>query len=237
MPIIATAAWSISKAVTAHFPSAGSGLARYAARFPGVEVNTTFYRRHRPDTFVRWAADVPEDFRFAIKMPKTISHEHRLKGIEAELDLFLADIAGLGKKLGPLLCQLPPNLRFDADVAEAAFAAMRARHSGPIVLEPRHPSWAGAEAGALMRRHGIDPVLADPPVIWKAVDFTLPPRYIRLHGTPKIYYSAYDDAEIDAFIRLLPPNGWCVFDNTASGAATSNALTALSRLPAASREA
>lgn len=91
MPIIATAAWSISKAVAAHFPSAGSGLARYAARFPGVEVNTTFYRRHRPDTFVRWAADVPEDFRFAIKMPKTISHEHRLKGIEAELDLFLAD--------------------------------------------------------------------------------------------------------------------------------------------------
>lgn len=230
MPIIATAAWSIAKAVAAQFPAEGSGLARYAARFRGVEVNTTFYHRHRPETFVRWAASVPEDFRFAVKMPKTISHERRLREIEADLDLLLADIAGLGEKCGPLLCQLPPSLRFEAAVAETAFAAMRARFPSMIALEPRHRSWTGAEARALLDRHGIEPVLADPPVIWTVADFDRPPRYIRLHGKPQIYYSAYTDTEIDAFLRLLPPEGWCVFDNTASGAATRNALTALPRL-------
>ena len=76
----------------------------------------------------------------------------------------------------------------------------------------------------------IERVLADPPVIWSRADVTKPLRYIRLHGKPKIYYSAYAEAEIKDFSRLAASDGWCVFDNTASGAATENALAMLSMI-------
>lgn len=229
MPVIATAAWSIPKTVAARFPQEGSGLARYAAVFPGVEVNSTFYRRHRQDTFARWAGSVPDDFRFALKMPREITHAKRLAGISGLFAEFLGDIAPLGEKRGPLLCQLPPSLAFDARVAGEAFAAMRDAHAGPIVIEPRHASWTGETARELLRRFRIDRVLADPPLIWHDADFPTV-SYIRLHGKPKVYYSSYDGREIDAFLEKLAPDGWCVFDNTASGAAIENALTALERL-------
>ena len=227
MPIVATAAWSVPKSVADRFPPDGSVLERYAAVFKGVEINSTFYRRHRPDTFARWAGSVPDDFRFAVKMPKEITHVRRLKAIEETLDVFMADIAHLGGKIGPLLCQLPPNLAFDRDVAELALTSMRKSHAGEIVIEPRHPTWTSEEARGLLESLAIERVLADPPVIWSASDFARAPRYIRLHGKPKVYYSAYTDDEIGEFHALAAPDGWCVFDNTASGAATENALTML----------
>lgn len=226
MPVIATAAWSIPARVAGRFPREGSGLARYAAVFPGVEVNSTFYRRHRPDTFARWAAAVPAEFRFALKMPRDITHGKRLSGIAPLFAQFLDDIAPLGDKCGPLLCQLPPSLAFDAETAGEAFTAMRAAHAGVIAVEPRHRSWAKQAARELLRHFSIDRVLADPPRVWAAEDFTAA-SYIRLHGSPKIYYSSYDDGAIAAFLARLAPHGWCVFDNTASGTAIDNALSAL----------
>ena len=227
MPIVATAAWSVPKSVADRFPPEGSVLERYAAIFRGVEINSTFYRRHRPDTFVRWADSVPDDFRFAVKIPKEITHVRRLKAIADTLDVFMVDISHLGGKVGPLLCQLPPNLAFDPDVAAPALTSMRKNHAGEIVIEPRHPTWTSAEALGLLESLAIERVLADPPVIWNASDFLASPRYIRLHGKPKVYYSAYTDDEIGDFHALAAPDGWCVFDNTASGAATENALTML----------
>lgn len=224
MPIVATAAWSVPKSVADRFPREGSVLERYAAVFTGVEINSTFYRRHRPDTFARWAASVPDDFRFAAKMPKEITHIRRLEAIDDALALFLEDVSNLGGKLGPLLCQLPPNLAFDRNVAEPALALMRKRHAGEIVIEPRHSTWASEEVLKLLESLKIERVLADPPVIWDSSDFAQPPRYVRLHGKPKIYYSAYAEEEIRDFHALVAADGWCVFDNTASGAATENAL-------------
>lgn len=227
MLIVATAAWSIPKSVVDRFPRQGSVLERYAAVFKGVEINSTFYRRHRPDTFARWAGSVPNDFRFAAKIPKAITHGRRMEAIEDEFADFLADISPLGGKLGPLLCQLPPNLAFDRMIAKRALASMRERHVGEIVLEPRHPTWASEDARAILENLSIERVLADPPVIWDASDFISPPRYIRLHGKPKIYYSAYTTDEIRDFHDLAAPEGWCVFDNTALGSATENALAML----------
>lgn len=227
MPIIATAAWSISKTVADRFPSEGSGLSRYASVFSGVEINTTFYRRHRPSTFARWAGSVPEGFRFSLKLPKEITHVAAMRGIGALFQLFLADIAPLGEKRGPLLCQLPPSLAFDAEHMTRAFGTMRDAEPGPIFIEARHASWASEEALALLDTHAIDRVLADPAPVWPAEDFTDPPRYIRLHGSPRMYYSSYAAAEIAAYSKLLAPDGWCVFDNTASGAAIENALAVL----------
>lgn len=225
MPIIATAAWSIPKAVAARFPKEGSGLSRYAAVYRGVEINSTFYGHHKVATFSRWANSVPSDFRFAVKIPKEITHVRKLKDIGGEFGVFLREIAPLGEKLGPLLCQTPPTLTFDPYDAERAFETMRSTHPGPIVLEVRHESWAADQATALLARYSIDRVLADPAPVWRTSDFPHPPRYVRLHGKPKIYYSSYDEQEILSFAKLLAADTWCVFDNTASGAACENALT------------
>ena len=229
MPIIATAAWSIPRTVAAAFPDEGSGLARYASVFDGVEVNSTFYRRHKTSTFERWAATTPEAFRFAVKIPREITHQHAMKNIRQPFVIFLQDISALGDKRGPLLCQLPPSLRFDLENFEAAFDTMRTLDQGPIVIEVRHKSWASEHAIALLQRYSIDRVLADPALVWPASDFRQQPRYVRLHGKPKVYYSRYSDAEISAFSKLLGSDSWCVFDNTASGAAIENALTMLGR--------
>ncbi|KQR70007.1 DUF72 domain-containing protein [Rhizobium sp. Leaf341] len=227
MPVIATAAWSVPGTVAEHFPAEGSGLARYAAVFPGVEVNSTFYRHHREFTYARWAASVPDAFRFALKLPKAMTHEHRLSEIGALFDAFLQEIAPLDEKIGPLLCQLPPSLPFDPAVIEPAMTVFRNGFGGQIVLEARHRSWASGEARTLLDHHHIDRVLADPAPVWPLETFDTPPVYVRLHGAPTIYYSAYDDAEIQRFRTALSADSWCVFDNTASGAAIENALTML----------
>lgn len=227
MPIIATAAWSIPKKVADRFAQEGSGLSRYASVFDGVEINSTFYRRHKTSTFARWAESVPDRFRFAVKIPKEITHIRAMKDIAEPFDIFLEDIAPLGEKRGPLLCQLPPSLAFDDDALETAFKTIRDADGGPIVIEVRHKSWASAEALDLLKTYAIDRVLADPAPVWPAEDFETPPKYVRLHGKPKIYYSSYTDDEIRSFSDLLTPDGWCVFDNTASGAAIENALTML----------
>jgi uncharacterized protein YecE (DUF72 family) len=224
LPIIATAAWSIPKKVAGRFAQEGSALTRYASVFDGVEINSTFYRHHKTSTFARWTETVPKNFRFAVKIPKEITHTRAMKDIAQPFQTFLDEIAPLGEKRGPLLCQLPPSLAFDADEFETTFKAMRNADKGPIVIEVRHKSWASAEALDLIKSFAIDRVLADPAPVWQAEDFDTAPRYVRLHGKPKIYYSSYADEEMRSFSKLLAPDGWCVFDNTASGAAIENAL-------------
>src|SRR5947209_14478083 len=105
---VGCAGWSIPREHAGRFPAGGSHLLRYAERFPAVEINTSFYRPHLPSTYARWAADTPEGFRFSVKVPKEITHEKRLVGVDDPLDRFLDETAALGAKRGPLLVQLPP---------------------------------------------------------------------------------------------------------------------------------
>uniref|UniRef100_UPI002147B43F DUF72 domain-containing protein n=1 Tax=Tahibacter caeni TaxID=1453545 RepID=UPI002147B43F len=162
---IGCAGWSLARAVQDRFPDGASQLARYAAVFPAVEINSSFYRPHRRSTYERWAASVPDDFRFAAKLPRTITHERRLAGCEALLDTFLDEVNGLGRRLGALLVQLPPSLAFDPRVADGFLRALRERHSGALCLEPRHATWftGGADAVLLARR--VARVAADPAVV------------------------------------------------------------------------
>jgi len=232
---IGTAGWTIPRFVADEFPSEGTGLQRYAARFSAAEINSTFYRSHKPSTWERWRQATPADFRFAAKTPKAITHEARLVGCEALLDSFVTEASqGLGEKLGPLLVQLPPSLAFDADVADAFFAALRRRSRQAIVCEPRHASWFEPEADALLLAHRVARAAADParhpgagePGGWRGL------AYWRLHGSPRMYYSSYDEAflsrlAVDAESR--EGEAWVIFDNTTSGAAAANALQ-LSRM-------
>src|SRR5829696_9557837 len=110
---IGTAGWSIRSEHKPRFPSEGTHLERYAARLPAVEINSSFYRPHRPATYERWAASVPERFRFAVKVPKAITHERRLTDAGDAIARLLEQLAGLGDRLGCLLVQLPPSLGYD----------------------------------------------------------------------------------------------------------------------------
>jgi uncharacterized protein YecE (DUF72 family) len=226
---IGTAGWSIAGALASEFPSDGSTLERYAARFGCAEINSSFHRSHRPTTWAGWAASAPQDFAFSAKLPKEITHMRRLVGTEDALDRLLEETEPLGDKLRILLVQLPPSLAFDSAVASAFFAELRRRWSRGLACEPRHASWFSAEAGLLLRDHEVARVAADPPPVPEAAE----PSgwsgllYYRLHGSPAKYRSSYDDGRLEPLAaRLAAAEAplWCIFDNTASSAAAADAL-------------
>ena len=237
---IGCAGWALPKAEQPAFPTEGTHLQRYAGRFSAVEINSSFYRPHRPATYARWAASVPDDFRFAVKAPKAITHERRLADAENLLGDFLAQISALGEKLGCVLVQLPPSLEFNLATAETFLVSLRDQHAGAVALEPRHPSWFTEESAELLEEYRLARVAADPARVPAAGEpgGWLGTVYYRLHGSPRVYYSAYDEAYLRALaIRLREATGgadnvWCIFDNTALGAATSNAMTLLDLYPA-----
>jgi uncharacterized protein YecE (DUF72 family) len=235
--LVGTAGWALPRESQAAFPGTGTHLERYAAVLPAAEINSTFYRPHRHATFARWAHAVPPAFRFSVKVPKEITHEQRLAGPVALLDEFLASLVPLGARLQCLLVQLPPSLEFEPAVASAFLGALRERFDRDVALEPRHATWFTAEAEALLVRLRVARVAADPPRVgvlepggWRDV------AYFRLHGTPRVYWSAYEDAFLDDLagrLRALAMDGvrcWCIFDNTAQGAAAVNALGLVERL-------
>ncbi|SMS10074.1 hypothetical protein CFBP1590__2488 [Pseudomonas viridiflava] len=228
--LIGCAGWSLARQYWSVFPDEGTHLQRYAARFNAVEINSSFYRPHRPETYARWADSVPEGFRFSVKLPRAISHELRLHDCESLLRGFLEQCMQLGDKLGCLLIQLPPSFRYDPEIAQRFFALLRECYAGHVVLEPRHDSWRQAQP--LLVEQYIGQVAADPspvsggdvPAGWEGV------RYWRLHGSPQIYHSPYGADRLAKSAEQLRRSGqegaatWCLFDNTASGAAVGDAL-------------
>jgi len=229
--LLGCAGWSIPRPQAGYFPIEGSQLERYAQVFGAVEINSSFYRPHRPETYARWAASVPEDFRFSVKLPKRITHELKLAGIDEALARFSAEAGALEQRLGCVLMQLPPSAAFDIAVAEGAMARLRQRFDCMLACEARHPSWFDDEATALLQAHGITRVIADPPKGQPGAHVpTTAAIYARLHGTPRVYYSSYPDAYLAALAEdlrihaLANRSVWLIFDNTASGAAMANAL-------------
>jgi uncharacterized protein YecE (DUF72 family) len=230
--LVGTAGWSIPRIDSEHFPDMGSSLQRYSARLPCAEINSTFHRPHRPSTYERWAGEVPDSFRFAVKLRRTITHDQRLASTEALVSAFLEEIAPLGGKAAVLLVQLPPSLAFDAAVAGAFFTHLRKATRLLLACEPRHASWFGAEADAMLAEEEVARVAADPvrvdgagtPGGWRGFS------YYRLHGSPVPYRSSYEDERLLGYAdaigrdRAAGRDGWCIFDNTASSAAMGNAL-------------
>ncbi len=235
---VGRAAWNLATRQQSLFPTTGTHLERYAGRLPAVEINSSFYRPHQPKTYARWAACVPADFRFSAKVPKAITHKLRLVGAQSLLEQFFGEVTALGDKLGCLLVQLPPSLAYDAPVARAFFESMRARYDGGLVFEPRHPTWFTDEVERLLVDLRIGRVAADPPCGGASTEPAGWPGivYYRLHGSPRIYYSNYEDTYLDELavtLRAQARRGapvWCIFDNTAHDHATVNALELLKRL-------
>lgn len=226
---VGCAGWTVPRQHAALFQSDGSHLSRFASTFNCVEVNSSFYRVHQPKTYTRWAASVPDDFLFSVKVPKTVTHERKLVDAGDLMTIFLEGVTNLGTKCGPLLFQLPPSLAFNPEVARRFFKEFRSSYSAAAVCEPRHQSWFTSQACDLLKTFKIGRVAADP-----SVAATFEPGsykktvYYRLHGSPDVYYSSYSRPYLETLIDKLRSHHdaetiWCIFDNTAAGWAVENA--------------
>lgn len=227
---IGTAGWSIPRASSCRFEVTGTHLQRYSRGLRCVEINSSFYRSRSAATYAKWRDSTPPDFAFAVKMPRSITHERKLQDVGAQLSDFLAQTNGLADKRGPILIQLPPSLAFDAAVVPTFLELLRRAYKGPVVWEPRHPTWFSPAVDALLQSNRISRVAADPPPVPGADVLSSWSRtaYFRLHGSPRKYWSKYDPqylANLATTVRSLAAvdEVWCVFDNTASGAAIENA--------------
>jgi len=234
---VGTAGWSIPRAAAEHFPVTGTHLQRYAQVFNCVEINSSFYRPHAEKTYRRWAESTPPSFRFAVKMPRSITHESRLTKASDDLARFIGEVNGLDNKLGVLLVQLPPSLVFDMRVASSFFAALRKLYNGPVACEPRQSTWFVPYVDKFLTEHAISRVAADPSVVPIARDAGGATKliYFRLHGSPRMYWSSYSSQELQAWKSKMANSGdatsvWIIFDNTAAGFATDNALEIKKRL-------
>jgi uncharacterized protein YecE (DUF72 family) len=230
---IGTAGWAVPKSVVDEPKSSGrSHLERYADVMNCVEINSTFYRNHQQKTISRWAAAVPEDFRFAVKLSKMVTHEAKLRGCGAELLAFFAQLVPLGEKLGPVLVQLPPKLAFDEGLARDFLYTLRELHKGQVVIEPRHATWFERGSEELLREFEVARAMADPPAGSSAADSPggWPGlRYYRLHGSPRTYWSQYTDEFLSNLAKTIvaersSAETWVVFDNTAMNHAFSDAI-------------
>lgn len=240
--MIGTAGWAIPANDRPSFPALGTALQRYASVLPCVEVNSSFHRPHRRSTWERWASTVPDDFRFAVKIPKAISHGHRLRDADDTLERFLGEVGGLGDKLAMLLLQLPPSLVFDAPMTSSFLHRLSSRITARIVCEPRHESWFAPEANALFVESEVARVAADPgripaaasPGGWRGL------TYWRLHGSPVMYRSAYGEDRLQPYASMIAADVaadrpvWCMFDNTAASAALGDAFLLATMLETAS---
>ncbi|HVV27769.1 MAG TPA: DUF72 domain-containing protein [Rhizomicrobium sp.] len=205
-------------------------LAYASSGFQTIEINGTFYSLQRPTSFRAWREATPDGFVFAVKGPRFITHIRRLAAVEAPLaNFFASGVLALEDKLGPILWQLPPSFRFDAERLAAFFALLprttaeaarlAKRHDGNLkvrawlkadvdrplrhALEIRHDSFRDEAFIRLLRRHRIGLVVADT-VEWPLLlDATADFVYVRLHGSRKLYTSGYSAGAIDVWARRI----------------------------------
>ena len=206
----------------------------YAARrLTSIEINGTFYSLQRPDSFVSWRDQTPDDFVFAVKASRFITHMKRLLDAESTAVLpnfFGQGLLALGPKLGPILWQLPPTMAYEPDRLDAFFellprtttaaAALAEEHDArlkgrswtttdadrPIrhAVEVRHPSFSDPAFVELLRRHDIALVVADAAGSWPALeDVTADFVYLRLHGAEELYASGYDAAALESWAAKI----------------------------------
>lgn len=205
-------------------------LERYAESFRTVELNVTFYRQPRPAVFEAWARRVPDDFLFAVKASRFLTHVKRLRDARDSVDYLLDGARRLGPHLGPVLLQLPPDLQVDLESLEGALAAFPAGIQ--VAVEPRHRSWFVDPVREVLERHGAALCLADRHRVLTPEWATAPWGYVRFHGGNAVPRSCYLDRALeswaDRLARLWPDASATVFayfNNDHSGCALRDAGT------------
>jgi len=175
-------------------------LAYYAERFSSVEINYTFYRMPTARILANWARETPEHFVFALKAPRRITHDQRLRSIEDTLASFCEIAKTLGPKLGPLLFQLPPFLKKDVELLEVFL------HDLPTGLraavEFRHASWHADDTYEVLKRFGVALCVADSEERTTPFEVTAPFGYLRLRR------EQYDEETLRSWHERCEAAGW-----------------------------
>lgn len=206
-------------------------LAHYASRFNSVEVNATFYRQLKPETYEKWLAHTPQSFSFVLKGTRYVTHIKRLKDPGESILKQRENTSPLQPRLAALLWQLPANLEKDVNKLKGFAGALaenwpEARH----VIEFRNSSWFSQEVAAILQEHGLGNCLSDAPhwPMWEKIISGL--AYVRLHGDTELYRSEYTEEQLAGWAskaRQWLSQGCAVFfffDNTDSNHAPKNAL-------------
>ncbi len=175
-------------------------LSHYATRFPTVEINNTFYRMPSEKVILDWARQVPEDFVFAIKASRRITHNHRLADVGSMLEYLVRNVSALGTRRGPLLFQLPPTMKKDS-ARLAAFLKLLPP-GWRVALECRHPSWHDDEVLGLLRDHGIALVAAEQDDAEATLAATADWGYVRLHR------AGYTETDLRGWAARLREQPW-----------------------------
>ena len=234
---IGTSGWYYDDWQGRFYPEGLSGakwLEFYSCQFPTVELNNSFYRLPTERAFTRWYESTPVDFTFAVKVSRFITHIKRLRDSEEAEKNFIGRAKILGEKLGPILYQLPPNLRRDDSLLESFLSSLpqEIRH----VIEFRHESWLDEEVFNILRRYKAGLCVFDMP------GFTCPPvatvdfAYVRFHGSEALFSSCYTDDELAEWADKITNMAvkleavYIYFNNDVSGFAVENAVTLRSYL-------
>lgn len=201
-------------------------LGFYSKQFSTVEINATFYRDVRPSTFEKWYMVTPENFLFSVKMSRQITHFKKLKVEKAHIDNFLQRISFLKEKLGIVLIQLPPSLKFDKVIVSEFFSMLDNNYQ--YTVEVRNKSFIDDDFFEILKKHNIAFCIADsanrfPYYETITADFI----YIRLHGSQRLYASEYTIEELKQWAQKIKK--WSLptyvyFDNDFMGYAVKNAL-------------
>lgn len=234
---IGTSGWHYMHWVGPFYPAntrAEDFLPYYAARFNTVEINSTFYGLPSQETVTAWRDRTPEDFLFACKASRYITHMKKLKDPGASTERFLATVATLGRKLGPILFQLPPRWHADADRLDRFLARLPPDHR--YAFEFRDETWFNDAVFDVLRHHGA--ALCAYEIAGRAAPLvaTAGFDYVRLHGPGEAYRGRYPDDALDAWAKRF--DGWlaagrdvyCYFDNDEAGYAAGDAARLGDRL-------
>ncbi len=215
-------------------PSQGY-LEFYSGQFSTTEVNYSFYHLPRPETYAKWAGQVPEGFIFAVKASRLITHTKKLLDVDEAWRMFRTNARSLGPHLGPTLLQLPPSFRCEPVRLEAFLEMARAAapKSPPLrlVFEFRHESWFTDAIYRLLSRHDAALCIADSPCYPRRDVLTAEFTYLRFHGRTKLFASSYSEAELDEEARKIKRHVregrdvYVYFNNDAQGHAVANART------------
>jgi len=197
----------------------------YATHFDTVEVNATFYRLPKARTFENWHERTPENFLWAIKANKYITHTKRLKDSKEPLERLYEGLKGLKKKVGPILFQLPPGLSFEPDLFRQFSKNLNTSYRH--VFEIRHPSWVHEHVFEILRENNVAFCLSDTAGRYPYHEvLTADFLYIRLHGSKKLYASKYTEKELQAWAEKIKDwnmETYLYFDNDYQGYAIENA--------------
>jgi uncharacterized protein YecE (DUF72 family) len=231
---IGTSGWSYKHWKGLFYPEkmpAGKYLEYYISQFGCAELNASFYRLPTEKTVENWSKLIPRNFRLAVKLSRQITHYKRLKDSEDELKTFIDLFRPLHDRIGPILVQLPPSLKYDNNTAESFYKVLKTDYSTfKFVIEARHQSWFVEEAFGLAREYKIGWTIAESGGRYPREDVvTSDIVYIRFHGPGKSKTTGYTENELSDWAKKIrswadkKPEVWVFFNNDGEGHAIMNA--------------